>query len=73
MTQTAKKNVVKLVRDTRPVDLVYRLEGIAHDVSVIHWACYGLADVGSDDIKGVERLAMRIQQDIEELAAEVQP
>jgi hypothetical protein len=45
---------------------------VAADVSVIHWACFGMREVQTDDgLLGLERLAQRIQDDIEAIAEEV--
>jgi hypothetical protein len=39
---------------------------------MIHWACFGLREaLGNDEFKGIERLASRIQQDLDELVEEV--
>ena len=71
--QTSKRTVVPFTsRDVTPKGLKLRLEGIAADVSVIHWACFGMREVGTDDgLRGIERLTQRIQDDLEALAEDV--
>ena len=70
--QTAKKAVVPFAsRAVAPNDLKQCLEGIAADVTVIHWACFGMREVQTDDgLLGLERLTQGIQDDIEAIAEE---
>ena len=66
--KAAQKTVVPFKREPAavPKDLKLRLGGIAADASVIEWACFGMREVGTDaGLAGLERLAVRIQQDLE--------
>ena len=66
--------------DTAELDLIcdtnhlaLRIEDIASDVGMIYWACSGLreAGLGQNESKGIEPLALRVQQDLDELLKEV--
>jgi hypothetical protein len=60
-----------LVRDTN--HLAQRIEDIATNVGMIYWACHASreAGLGHDEFKGIEHLALRVQQDLDELLKEV--
>jgi len=53
--------------------VVERLKDVAREVSVIYWACAGLREAISDgdELGGIERLAHRIQGELEAIAEEV--
>ncbi len=54
--------------------VVERLQDVAREVSVIYWACAGLRETIGDghELDGLERLAHRIQGELEAIAEEVQ-
>jgi len=57
----------------RQMRVVERLKDVAREVSVIYWACAGLREAISDgdELGGIERLAHRIQGELEAIAEEV--
>jgi hypothetical protein len=70
--QTAKKIVVPFAGREALPQRPQAAPRVAADVSVIHWACFGMREVQTDDgLLGLERLAQRIQDDIEAIAEEV--